>query len=183
MYTTPIFFFVFVNTYNIYWKENKGGIYMRTFRTKKRAFTLIELLIVIAIIGILFIVLVSKVDFATDKAKTTGVQTDFRSFQVAFETVSRENAGFNTLGWDTGDVKRADFDTELAGYTYTNALKDAGDRIRNSYDVGDINLNGEMDGSETWVGRSIYTETWTGIYTLDNPADANDVSGYVLSKI
>ena len=74
-----------------------------TFKNKK-AFTLIELLIVIAIIGILFIVLVSKVDFATDKAKTTGVQTDFRSFQVAFDTVAKENAGFNTFGWDTGDT-------------------------------------------------------------------------------
>ena len=50
---------------------------------KRKAFTLIELLIVIAIIGILFIVLVSKVDFATDKAKASGVQTDFRSFQMA----------------------------------------------------------------------------------------------------
>ena len=77
----------------------------------KRAFTLIELLIVIAIIGILFIVLVSKVDFATDKAKATGVQTDFRSFQMAFDTVAKENAGFNTFGWDTGDTKRADFAT------------------------------------------------------------------------
>jgi prepilin-type N-terminal cleavage/methylation domain-containing protein len=73
------------------------------FKYNRKAFTLVELLIVIAIIGILFVVLVSKVDFATDKAKATGVQTDFRSFQVAFETVSRENSGFNTLGWDTGD--------------------------------------------------------------------------------
>ena len=73
------------------------------FKSNRKAFTLVELLIVIAIIGILFVVLVSKVYFATDKANTTGVQTDFRSFQVAFETVSRENAGFNTLGWDTDD--------------------------------------------------------------------------------
>ena len=63
----------------------------------KKAFTLIELLIVIAIIGILFIVLVSKVDFATDKAKATGVKTDFRSFQMAFDTVATENAGFTSL--------------------------------------------------------------------------------------
>jgi prepilin-type N-terminal cleavage/methylation domain-containing protein len=63
----------------------------------KKAFTLIELLIVIAIIGILFIVLVSKVDFATDKAKVTGVQTDFRSFQLAFDTVAREQQGFSSL--------------------------------------------------------------------------------------
>ena len=65
--------------------------------TKKKAFTLIELLIIIAIIGILFIVLISKVNFATDKAKASGVQTDFRSFQLAFETVAREQSGFSHL--------------------------------------------------------------------------------------
>ena len=70
-------------------------------QSNKKAFTLIELLIVIAIIGILFIVLVSKVDFATDKAKTSGVQTDFRSFQMGFETVARENAGFDSLILET----------------------------------------------------------------------------------
>jgi prepilin-type N-terminal cleavage/methylation domain-containing protein/uncharacterized repeat protein (TIGR02543 family) len=69
----------------------------KSFVTNKKAFTLIELLIVIAIIGILFIVLISKVDFATDKAKATGVQTDFRSFQLAFETVAREQSGFSEL--------------------------------------------------------------------------------------
>ena len=148
----------------------------KNFNSKKKAFTLVELLIVIAIIGILFVVLVSKVDFATDKAKTTGVQTDFRSFQVAFETVSRENAGFNSLGWDTGDKA----DTSLIiGYTYENADKDGGDRIRNSYDKGDMNLNGICEDGETWTGQKIYTETWTGIYTLDNPADATDMSAYL----
>ena len=115
----------------------------------KKAFTLIELLIVIAIIGILFIVLVSKVDFATDKAKATGVQTDFRSFQVAFETVAKETAGFNTFGWDEGDTN--------------------GDRIRNSYDAGDADQDGVMDDGETWVGRKVYSETWTGVYTLIKP--------------
>ena len=121
----------------------------KSFMTKRKAFTLIELLIVIAIIGILFIVLVSKVDFATDKAKATGVQTDFRSFQVALETVAKENAGFNTFGWDTGDTN--------------------GDRVRNSYDVGDTNKDGVRDANETWTGRKQYTETWTGVYTLVKP--------------
>jgi prepilin-type N-terminal cleavage/methylation domain-containing protein len=65
--------------------------------TNKKAFTLVELLVVIAIIAILFVVLISKVDFATDKAKATGVQTDFRSFQMAMETVAREYAGFDAL--------------------------------------------------------------------------------------
>ena len=121
----------------------------KSFVTKRRAFTLIELLIVIAIIGILFIVLVSKVDFATDKAKATGVQTDFRSFQVAFEQVAKENAGFNTFGWDTGDSN--------------------GDRVRNSYDAGDTNQDGVCDADEVWTGRKVYAETWTGVYTLIKP--------------
>ena len=128
-------------------------------RLSKQAFTLIELLIVIAIIGILFIVLVSKVDFATDKAKATGVQTDFRSFQVAIETVAKENAGLATFGWDTGDTN--------------------GDRIRNSYDKGDINKNGEQDSGEVFVGSKTYGETWTNIYTLTNPADPDDNSAII----
>lgn len=122
---------------------------MQIKKQNKKAFTLIELLIVIAIIGILFIVLVSKVDFATDKAKASGVQTDFRSFQLAFEQVAKENAGFNTFGWDEGDTN--------------------GDRVRNSYDVGDTNKDGVMDEGETWTGRKTYTETWTGVYTLIKP--------------
>ena len=125
---------------------------------KRKAFTLIELLIVIAIIGILFIVLVSKVDFATDKAKATGVQTDFRSFQVAIESVAKEHAGLATFGWDTGDTN--------------------GDRVRNSYDKGDTNQNGIQDDGEVFVGSKT-SENWRGIYTLTNPADVNDKSAIV----
>ena len=131
----------------------------KLFMTKRKAFTLIELLIVIAIIGILFIVLVSKVDFATDKAKATGVQTDFRSFQVAIESVAKENAGLAIFGWDTGDAN--------------------GDRIRNSYDKGDANQNGVQDDGEVFVGSKEYSETWTNVYTLTNPADANDKSAII----
>ena len=118
----------------------------KSFMTKRKAFTLIELLIVIAIIGILFIVLVSKVDFATDKAKATGVQTDFRSFQMAFDTVAKENAGFNTFGWDTGDANQ--------------------DGIRNSYDEGDTNKDGVQNGTEVFTGHKVYAETFTKVYSL-----------------
>ena len=116
-------------------------------KMNKKAFTLIELLIVIAIIGILFIVLVSKVDFATDKAKATGVQTDFRSYQMAFETVAKENAGFTTFGWDQGDVNQ--------------------DGKRNSFDAEDKNFNGVKDtGEKDFTGRKAYNEELTGIYSL-----------------
>jgi prepilin-type N-terminal cleavage/methylation domain-containing protein len=150
-------------------------------KMNKKAFTLIELLIVIAIIGILFIVLVSKVDFATDKAKATGVQTDFRSFQMAFETVAKEKAGFNSFGWNSGDYTDetkvtallADLGTKTGKtYTaYTNREADAGDRVRNSYDEGDLNLDGVCGTGETFTGRKIYTETWdeNTYYTLVKP--------------
>jgi prepilin-type N-terminal cleavage/methylation domain-containing protein len=163
------------------WKGQKKNLavmrnknfYLRRFKNmrnmNKKAFTLIELLIVIAIIGILFIVLVSKVDFATDKSKASGVQTDFRSFQVAFEQVAKENAGFTTFGWDCGDL---------------NA-----DGIRNSFDEGDLNQDGECtllkeadddvdynnDGDKTdeiqevFTGRKVYSEDWTGVWTLVKP--------------
>ncbi len=120
--------------------------------TKRKAFTLIELLIVIAIIGILFIVLVSKVDFATDKAKATGVQTDFRSFQLAFDTVAKENAGFNTFGWDTGDVNQ-------------NGKRDSYDEGDNGSGGGTAK-NGIQDGTEVLTGHKVYDEIFTKVFSL-----------------
>ena len=60
----------------------------------KKGFTLVELLIVIAVIGILFLVLVSRVDFTTDKAKTTGAKTDIRSLQLAVYHVGIQQSEF-----------------------------------------------------------------------------------------
>lgn len=81
---------------------------------KKHAFTLVEILIVVAVIGILFVTLVPRIDFAGDKARETGVKTDFRSFELAAEQILRENAG---LG---------DFDSvaELAGTNGINLYLD-----------------------------------------------------------
>lgn len=60
---------------------------------KKKAFTLVEILIVVAVIGILFVALVPKIDFAGDKARETGVKNDFRSFELAAEQYLREKGG------------------------------------------------------------------------------------------
>lgn len=70
----------------------------------KKAFTLVELLIVITIIGILFVVLISRVDFARDKAKTTGVNTDFREYELAFQTAAGNGQGFDPLYVFTPEV-------------------------------------------------------------------------------
>ena len=60
---------------------------------RKTGFTLVEILVVILIIGLLFVFLVPKIDSSTDKARETGIKTDFRSYQTAFESVAREQGG------------------------------------------------------------------------------------------
>lgn len=87
---------------------------------KKRAFTLVEILIVVAVIGILFVTLVPRIDFAGDKARETGVKTDFRSFELAAEQVLRENAGIGEFCDASGDADIA----ELAGANGINLYLD-----------------------------------------------------------
>ena len=62
--------------------------------TRKRAFTLVELLVIIVVIDILFAVLIIRVDFAGDKAKTTGAMSDLHSYQLALQTIAIKNGGF-----------------------------------------------------------------------------------------
>lgn len=59
----------------------------------RRGFSLVELLVVIVIIGLLFMVFVPRIDFASNNARETGVKSDFRSFSLAAEQLLRENAG------------------------------------------------------------------------------------------
>ena len=65
---------------------------MRKICSRRNAFTLIELLIVICIISILFVVLISRVDFATDKARIAGAQNDIRALQTAVHKVALEDS-------------------------------------------------------------------------------------------
>ena len=60
---------------------------------RKTGFTLVEILVVILIIGLLFVFLVPKIDSSTDKARETGIKTDMRSYQTAFESGAREQGG------------------------------------------------------------------------------------------
>jgi len=87
---------------------------------KKRAFTLVEILIVVAVIGILFVTLVPRIDFAGDKARETGVKTDFRSFELAAEQLLRENAGIGEFCDASGNADIA----ELAGANGINLYLD-----------------------------------------------------------
>lgn len=65
----------------------------KILKNRKSAFTLVEILVVILIIGLLFAFLVPKIDNASDKARETGIKTDMRSYQIAIEAVAKEHAG------------------------------------------------------------------------------------------
>lgn len=68
--------------------------FKQSFKNQK-GFTLVEILVVIVIIGILFVLLLPRLDFANDKARQSGVKTDLRGFQTAAEGYLKETAGQN----------------------------------------------------------------------------------------
>ncbi|MCP4708859.1 MAG: prepilin-type N-terminal cleavage/methylation domain-containing protein [Planctomycetes bacterium] len=75
---------------------------------KKRAFTLIELLIVVAIIGILAAIAVPNFLNAQVRAKIARVRSDMRSIAVACDSYRLDNNAFpwpirNGLVWDTSN--------------------------------------------------------------------------------
>ena len=84
---------------------------------KKRAFTLVELLIVIVVIGILFVVVVANVDFTSDTAKEVGVQSTFKSYQVACQTVGLQYSGFTSDVNTLVNYLNKRLDSELQLYT------------------------------------------------------------------
>lgn len=78
----------------------KGGfILLQKWKQKlvnnEKGFTLVEILVVIVIIGILFTVILPRIDFASNKARETGIKTDFRIFAQASEQYLRESVGSN----------------------------------------------------------------------------------------
>jgi prepilin-type N-terminal cleavage/methylation domain-containing protein len=80
-----------VNIFGIY----PGGdtMFIKKSLINKKAFTLLEMLIVMVILSILFVVLVSRVDFSITESKEMSVHTDFLTYQLAIEEVCLEQKG------------------------------------------------------------------------------------------
>ncbi len=72
----------------------------------KRAFTLIELLIVVAIIGILAAIAVPNFLGAQIRAKNSRVQSDFASLRTALESYNIDNNGYPRFSEGDGPARR-----------------------------------------------------------------------------
>ena len=136
---------------------------------KKSGFTLVEILVVILIIGLLFVFLVPKIDNATDKARETGIKTDFRSYQTAFEAVAREKGGLGTKAFGLDDVS-----SYYAGSATQDNVGKVVEEINYYLDpalqleVSDSDTKWTPDG--TGVGSSVYhAQTKTKLDPWNNP--------------
>ena len=80
--------------------------------TEDRGFSLIELLIVIAILGILAVVVVLSVGGTTTSAKSKACTADFKTLQIAAEAYNASTGGYPTtdaaLSSPTAYLQQAD---------------------------------------------------------------------------
>lgn len=70
---------------------------MRLYSKKKSAFSLLEILVVVLIIGVLFVLLTPKINNSLSKSRESAVMNRFNEFKNAATLVLTENAGINSV--------------------------------------------------------------------------------------
>lgn len=118
-------------------------------KTNTEGFTLLELLIVVAIIGILTAVIMVAVSVARDNAKDAAAQKDIIQIAKAVEA-ARVGSGDNYLLTITG-----------SGYTWGGGTAGAETRLQNAL-LNISNDAGTFDG----LSRLLY-DPWDSLYRLD----------------
>ena len=105
---------------------------MFKMKNKKRGFSLVELMIVMAIIALLSVVLIPRMSFAPERAEIAGVITDFRSFETAVRGTIIAKGNLPTAGdlerdlAEFGDIEFTEGSatiTDEGGQTYTISIE------------------------------------------------------------
>jgi len=134
---------------------------------KNSAFTLIELLIVVAIIGILAAIAVPNFMNAQLKAKVARAESDMRSIATALEMYQLDNNGYpmarsNPITGETGQIKLSNrliplttpisFMSSIPVDPFFSDLREAEPDFFDTYDYFDNWSGTEIDGGQPGAG-------------------------------
>lgn len=152
---------------------------------RKSGFTLVEIMTVVALIAVLFVIFIPRINFANNKVRETGVQSDFRSYQLALEQVARQHSGFNTFTKTVDDAEVSDpeamvksinsyLDSELK-ITYTAATT-GNDATPESYTI-------TMEDPWGDVYRFAYSSTNNACYVVCDGSDKTPGTGSIVDDV
>jgi len=142
---------------------------MATWKNRRRAFTLLELLIVVAIIAILAALAVPNYVLALHRAKVSRARSDMRAIQTAVELyrVDQNNYPVDVMGFVAFTLTRS-LTTPIAYMTDVSQLRDPFNEIEavgEAWWMGNyrfVNIDGRMRGMKA-LDSSRNPNDWLGI--------------------
>ena len=153
-------------------------LFQKKLLPNKKGFTLVELMIVIAIIGILAVVLIPQASKMREGAKNSGVEANMRMVQAHLEAVIDDN---------DGDVALADALIARIGTSIANPIVN-GNKIAQKVGIGAVPVDGDFTvlGAVTIVynaGGTSFTNAVGDYFGNEGSVDGEDLVGTVLVAI